>query len=303
MENVKILVYVGIAMTLMILAVGCVSESRKANNEMQLSALCKSCEDLDGFVPPRQITDEVRRMVGKYRVKGQRKGKGQGRGRASNVAIQEARGVIETYLEPNFIDGGDCPEIDSEKWAIDYSYKRGRPALHKGIDIPETRGTSIRAIADGVVVGKFLNEFNRKGIEIMLRHTPDQTGLPFWTYSQYTHLQKMSQLPIRSKVKMGDQIGKTANTGTMGRRIRRDALHLAILYSMRPEWSNDGAVVMPKDGYFMDPNAFYRLEPPYDSQSLVNLPSSQKQVPVPYMKADGTLVPSNAKRIWPYVCK
>jgi hypothetical protein len=53
----------------------------------------------------------------------------------------------------------------------------------------------------------------------------------------------------------------------------------------------------------MDPNAFYRLEPPYDSQSLLKLPKVQKQVPVPYMKADGTLVPAGTKRIWPYVCK
>lgn len=137
----------------------------------------------------------------------------------------------------------------------------------------------------------------------MLRHTPDQTVLPYWTYSQYTHLQKMSPLPIGIKVKMGDEIGETANTGVMGKRIRRDALHFAVLYSKQPQWSNDGAVVMPKDGYFMDPNAFYRLEPPYDSQSMSILPNNQKKVPVPYIKADGTLVPSNTNRIWPYVCK
>ncbi len=113
----------------------------------------------------------------------------------------------------------------------------------------------------------------------------------------------MSPLPIGAEVKVGDEIGKTANTGKMGRRIRRDALHFAVLYSKHTEWSNDGVVVTPKDGYFMDPNAFYRLEPPYDSQSLVKLPRDQKQVPVPYMKADGTLVPASTKRIWPYVCK
>ncbi len=285
--------YVGIAMALVLLATGCVKESRKGYKNRQLSASCKSCEKLDGFVSPSQINDEIRKMVGKYK----------GGRAAENVAIQESRGVIETYLRPDFIDGGDCPEIDSEKWAIDYSYKRGRPALHKGIDIPQTRGTPIRAIADSVVVGKFLNEFNRKGIEIMLRHTPEQTGLPFWTYSQYTHLQDMPPLSIGTKIKMGDEIGKTANTGRMGRKIRRDALHFTVFYSKDPEWSNDGVVVTPKDIYFMDPNAFYRLDPPYDSLSLAKIPRHQKQVPVPYMKADGTLVPSNTKRIWPYVCK
>ncbi len=293
MENVKKLVYVGIAIALLMLVEGCPKESPKAYEEMRLSSFCKSCEKLDGFIPPSQINNEIRRMVGKNKR----------RRAAENVAIQEARGVIETYLVPDFIDGGDCPEIDSEKWAIDYSYKRGRAALHKGIDIPQPRGTPIRAVAAAVVVGKFENRRNRKGIEIMLRHTPHQTVLPFWTYSQYTHLQEMSPLPIGAKVKMGDEIGKTANTGKMGKRVRRDALHFAILYSESPEWSNDGRVVIPKKGYFMDPNAFYRLEPPYDSQSLVKLPSDQKQVPVPYMKADGTLVPASTKRIWPYVCK
>lgn len=293
MKNVKKLVYIGIAIALMILAAGCVKESRKTNKKMRISSSCKPCEKLDGFVPPSQINDEIRKMVGKYK----------GGGGAENVAIQKTRGVIETDLVPDFFNGGVCPEIDSEKWAIDYTHKRKSEALHKGIDIPQPRGTPIRAVADAVVVGKFENKYNRKGIEVMLRHTPAQTGLTFWTYSQYTHLQEMSQLPIGAQVKMGDEIGKTGNTGKMGKRVRRDALHFAILYSESPEWSNDGVVVTPEDGYFMDPNAFYRLEPPYDSQSLVKLPKDQKQVTVPYMKTDATLVPASTKRIWPYVCK
>lgn len=254
---------------------------------------CRECEKLDGFVPPREIDDEIRKMVGKYK----------GGGGSESVAIQKARGVVETRLYPEFINGADCPEIDSEKWAIDYSHKRNKKALHKGIDIPRPRGTPIRAVADGVVVGRFMNTGNRKGIEVMLRHTPEQTGLRFWTYSQYTHLQEMSPLPIGKRVRMGDKVGKTSNTGKMGRRVRRNALHFAILYSAHPEWTNDGGVVTPKDGYFMDPNAFYRLQPPYDSLSLSRLPGSQKNVPTPYMKNDGALEPSNTKRIWPYPCK
>lgn len=89
----------------------------------------------------------------------------------------------------------------------------------------------------------------------------------------------------------------------MGKRLRRDALHFAIFYSEFPEWSNDNVVVTPKDGYFMDPNAFYRLEPPYDSQSMKKLPKKEKKVPVPYRKADGTTVPADTKRIWPYICE
>ena len=254
---------------------------------------CGECESLDGFVPPDKIDDEIRRMVGKYR----------GGGGKKNVTIQKARGVVETHLYPKFINGADCPEIDSEKWAIDYSHKRSRKALHKGVDIPQQRGTPIRAVADGIVVGRFLNEGNKKGIEVMLRHAPEQTGIGFWTYSQYTHLQDMSPLPIGKAVTMGDPIGKTSNTGKMGKRVRRDALHFAIFYSAHPQWSNDGTVVTPKDGYFMDPNAFYRLQPPYDSRSLSSLPDEQKSVPTPYMKYDGSFDPPTTKRIWPYPCE
>ncbi|MDA1099226.1 MAG: M23 family metallopeptidase [Proteobacteria bacterium] len=258
----------------------------------QRPSACEACEKLAGYVMPSEISDEIRKMVGKYK----------GGGGPENVAIQKARGVIETQLYPAFAGGAACPEIDSEKWAIDYSHKRRQAALHKGIDIPQPRGTPIRAIAEGVVVGRFMNQGNKKGIEVMLRHTPQQTGLPFWTYSQYTHLAEMSPLPIGARVEIGAEIGKTSNTGKMGRRIRRDALHFAILYSAHPEWSNDGAVVTPKDGYFMDPNAFYRLQPPHDSQSLSRLPEGQKAIAVPYMKTDGSLEPASTKRIWPYVC-
>lgn len=292
MQNVKMFVSLCIALFLLFPVSGCKEGTHRASRDASLPP-CKACESIEGFVAPDQIDDTIRKMVGKYK----------GGGGAENVAIQKARGVIETKLKPDFIDGGSCPEIDSEKWAIDYSYKRRRQALHKGIDIPQPRGTPIRAIADGVVVGKFMNRRSKKGIEIMLRHTPEQTGLPFWTYSQYTHLKGMSPLPIGARVKIGDEIGKTSNTGVMGKRIRRDALHFAILYSQYSQWSNDGRVVTPKDGYFMDPNAFYRLHPPYDSQSLVKLPKSQKKVPVPYMKTDGTFVPPDTKRIWPYPCK
>ena len=254
---------------------------------------CNSCKAIDGFVSISEISSAVRIMIGKsFKVE-----------KSKAVAIQRSRGAIETGLEPNFIDGANCPEIDSEKWAIDYSHKRPWPAIHKGIDIPQPRGTPVLAVSNGTVVGKFKNKGNRKGIEIMLRHSPEQTGLPFWSYSQYTHLLEMSPLSIGQTVKIGQKIGKTSNTGLMGRRIRRDALHFAILYSKQPEWSNDGVFVTPKGGYWMDPNAFYRLEPPYDSKSIRALPDKNKLVPVPYIKKDGSYVPKNTKRIWPYPCE
>jgi murein DD-endopeptidase MepM/ murein hydrolase activator NlpD len=268
-------------------------ERRSKNTEKKDTPPTQNFKKLEGFVLPGTISPEIRTMVGKSR-RGERD---------KAVEIQKKRGAIETGLKAKFIGGADCPEIDSEQWAIDYSYKRPWPALHKGVDIPQPRRTPIRAVAEGTVIGKFENQGNRKGIEIMLRHTPAETGLPFWTYSQYTHLLAMSPLPLGAKVAVGQEIGKTSNTGKMGRRIRRDALHFSIVYSARPEWSNNGKVIIPKASYWMDPNAFYRTSPPYDSQSLSKLPDDQKNVPVSYMKPDGSFVPPKTKRIWPYPCE
>ena len=247
--------------------------------------------DIEGYVPTSEVPRKIFLM---FRTKWNP---------ATAVAIQKARGAVETGLVPAFIDGASCPEIDSEKWAIDYSNKRPWPAIHKGIDIPQPEGTPIYAVAAGTVIGKFLNERNRKGIEIMLRHTPEQTDLPFWSYSQYTHLIELPKLPVGSKVRMGQEIGKTSNTGKMGRRVRRDALHFAILYSDRPEWTNTGKFSIPKDGYWMDPNAFYRLSAPYASHALASLAADKKNVPIPFMKSGGAFIPKNTKRIWPYICR
>ena len=270
---------------------GC-SSSNRSSRSYGPSPPCEKCTELEGFIDFEHISKTLRMMVGKSRGN-----------KEQAVEIQKKRGVIETGLTPVFIGGARCPEIDSEEWAIDYSHKRPWSALHKGVDIPEDEGTPVRAIADGVVVGKFMNTGNRKGIEIVLRHIPKQTGLPYWTYSQYTHLLELPPLKIGAHVRIGEEVGKTSNTGEMGRRIRRDALHFAILYSERPEWSNDGRVVIPQDGFWMDPNAFYRSGPPYESQEILKLPAAQKNVPVPHMQNNGSLTPPNTKRIWPYLCE
>ncbi len=36
------------------------------SNKKQLSS-CRPCESLDGFVPPGQINDDIRKMTGKYK--------------------------------------------------------------------------------------------------------------------------------------------------------------------------------------------------------------------------------------------
>ena len=221
------------------------------------------------------------------------------------------RGMIPTGLSPKFDEGVNCRGID-DGWAIDYTQKRGRDAMHGGIDIPAPRGMPIRAIAAGEVVAKALDDDGAQGIQIWLRHSPEDTGLLFWVYSQYTHLMEMPDFNIGHYVRMGDAIGKTGHTGISGsqartgltgsKNTRRDALHLAILYTDSRKYYRDENLLLPQDARWMDPNAIYRKMPPYDSVSMKALPAEQKGIPIPYMLDDGTIVPADSKLIWPYFC-
>ena len=262
-------------------------------SEPGMTQECFRCKDLEGFIPPEKISIDVFKMVGKNNKNNSEEA----------VKIQKERGVIITGTSPRFPLGIKCPLIDSEKWAIDYSHKRKGAALHKGIDIPQPKGTPVLAAASGTVVGKFMNPFSKKGIEIVLRHTPEQTGLPFFTYTQYTHLLELPAIPIGTEVKKGDEIAKIWNTGVMGRRERRSALHFAVFYSESPYWSNSGTFFAPNNGYFMDPVSFYSQTGPYESKKVRDLSRTKKRINVSYQLKDGTQYPSKAKRIWPFACE
>jgi murein DD-endopeptidase MepM/ murein hydrolase activator NlpD len=241
------------------------------------------------------------------------------------------RGMIPTGLTPKFDERVNCRGID-HYWAMDYSGMRGVEAYHGGIDIPAPQGTPILAIANGVVVAKFMNEQSAKGIEIILRHSPQDTGLNIWVYTKYTHFVTMPVLNIGRRVSMGEVIGKTGNSGLgmrevirrnlerfgngknkevsrwggkqkkAGQRSRRHLLHFAVLYSTSRKYMNKEGKLIPVDGYWMDPNGLYRQLEPFDSISLKALSENQKQIAIPYMTSKGEFVPADTKIIWPYSC-
>jgi len=269
---------------------------------------------------------------------------GIGRRHECSPKVAVARGLFQTGLRPQFAPGVKCRGID-EHWAISYTYKRNREAYHAGIDLPAPFGTPILAVASGTVVGVY-NGKGHLGIHIILRHTPEDTGLPIYVYTLYGHLQHMPKLHVGDRVRMGDMLGPTGNSGLTraharrrggrggkggkggrgrgnheGRRnpnnrgrgrhnnhggvgggVRRPAVHFGVYYSSKPQYAHLRGIVIPANGYWMDPVALFRAKPPFDSKSMRALPAADKRVPIPYLLSDGSAHAAGTKLAWPYAC-
>ncbi|MDC0335539.1 M23 family metallopeptidase [Pseudodesulfovibrio sp.] len=232
------------------------------------------------------------------------------RSRKCDIKLAIKYGLFETGLQPQFPEGMICRDIDSEQWAISYTSKRPQESYHGGIDMPAPFGTPIVAVADGTVVGLYAGEESYRGREIVLRHSPEDTGIPMWIYTQYTHFDAMPPFKVGDRVKMGQELGPTGNSGIPGgkkknkkkKNRRRPAIHFATWFSESPDFYDNGRGIIPKGGQWMDPNALYRGVPPFDSQSMKNLPDSQKRIAIPVMVEGGGFVPADTKLIWPYTC-
>ncbi|MDA0997560.1 MAG: peptidoglycan DD-metalloendopeptidase family protein [Proteobacteria bacterium] len=231
---------------------------------------------------------------------------GIGRSRKCDIKLAIARGLFETGLRPKFPDGASCFGID-EGYAISYSAKRDRENYHGGIDMPARFGVPMLAAADGMVVAISDAPKSYRGKEITIRHSPENTGIPLWIYTQYAHFDELPALKVGERVKMGQPLGPTGNSGYQrpGKKPgkeRRPAIHFAVWYSDKPDFAMDRYVVIPNDGWWMDPNALYRLKPPFDSKTMKALPDAEKDVPIPVLVEGGGTVPANTKLIWPYAC-
>jgi len=254
----------------------------------------------------------------KAKAKGKGKSKGEGEGdligrqgigpevmkaimRLNGTEQAVERGMIATGLKATFV-GANCHEVD-ESWAVVYAglAGRGEDALHGGIDIYAPRGTPVLAVAAGEVVAKYVPDSSLQGIQIHLRHSPEDTGLPMWIYTQYTHLLELPALAIGTRVRLGEVIGKNGNTGR-GSEKRRDAVHFAVIYTSSPKYYREDKMIVPQEGWWMDPHALYRPAPPYDSVAMKSLPASEKRIAIPYMLTEGTFVPADTKLIWPFAC-
>ena len=229
-----------------------------------------------------------------------------GRGRKCDIKLAIKRGLFETGLRPRFPENLECRGID-EGWAISYTHKRDRENYHGGIDMPAPFGTPMIAAAAGTVVGKYRGEQSYRGMEIILRHSPEDTGIPLWIYTQYAHFDEMPKHQVGQRVRMGEVLGPTGNSGiTPNRRgrgkERRPAIHFAVWYSTSPQYVARRDIIIPVDGRWMDPNALFRKKLPLDSYSMKALPEAEKKVPVSVMIDDGEVIPADTKIVWPYLC-
>lgn len=175
-----------------------------------------------------------------------------GRGRKCKPKAPVKRGLFETGLGPVFPEGAVCPGID-DTFALDYGFKRRREAYHGGIDLPVRWGTPMIAAAAGTVVGKFMGAKSARGIEIVIRHAPEDSGLAVWTYTGYGHLDDMPDLELGQRVRLGEIIGPTGNSGVGGKKReqstrRRPAIHFSAFSAETETYAIHRGVVIPADG-------------------------------------------------------
>jgi len=230
-----------------------------------------------------------------------------GRGRKCDSKPAVNRGLFETGLGPVFPENSVCRGID-DYFALDYTFKRNREAYHGGIDLPAPWGTPMIAVAAGTVVGKFMGEKSPRGIEIVLRHAPEDTGLPFWIYTGYAHLDRMPDVEVGQRLVLGEIIGPTGNSGISGKKRkrshnRRPAIHFSAFYSETGAYAIRRDVIIPMNGRWLDPIALYRQKLPLDSRSMKALPEGEKGVSIPVMFEDRSTIPADTKFVWPYMCE
>lgn len=237
-----------------------------------------------------------------------RKGeRGMGQERAAGVR-SEKEPIAPSGLQPVYPEEAGCPEIASpygSRTRYDGSF---RPTLefggyHGGIDITLAEGTPLLALAAGTVVSKGEGGM-LEGIYLWLRHAPDDTGLAYWVYSKYQHLESIPELDVGAKVAMGQMVARSGKTGTVGKHYGMSGyphLHLTTCKS-----SSGDASVGPRGATqglaLFDPLALYH-EAVGKLRESTEPPLEAKAVPIPYASTDGKVAPLGTRVVWPVACQ
>lgn len=224
-------------------------------------------------------------------------------------SADKSESIMPSGLEPVFPEKLRCPEIASPFGSQTRYDGSRRPSWapgggrHGGIDITLAEGTPLLALAAGAVAAK--GEGGRMlGIYVWLRHSPEDTGLPYWVFSKYQHLEALPEIPIGAKVSLGQVIGRSGKTGTTGGHYGVSGyphLHLTTVRSGEGEYQVEESRVISRDGRIFDPLVLYR-EAGQGMERTGGASPSEKGVVIPYVAADGRAWPANTRVVWPVAC-
>lgn len=223
--------------------------------------------------------------------------------------VLRERGLVATGLRPVYPAEAACPEVSS-LFASETRYDGSRRpfeaygGLHSGMDIscPE-EGAPLLALADGILVHKVAGG-RMVGNRLVFQHRPEDTGYPVWLYSAYQHLAEMPDLEIGTPVKAGQDIGRCGNTGTTGGHYGARGyahLHLTVYLGPTADYATTGRSAVPMGGRFVDPLAVY-FGKVLDSDAVLSLPETERNVAIPYRRPDGTFFPAGTRLVWPFAC-
>ena len=234
------------------------------------------------------------------------------KGGGGGPPVERRDHVIEaTGLKPAFPDGVRCEPISSPFGSTsryDGSNRRDdrNGSRHGGMDISLKEGTPLLAVAAGEVVTAGTGG-QLEGIFIWLRHAPEDTGLPFWTFSKYQHLSKVPDLQKGDRVKVGQVVGFSGATGTQGGHYGAGGyphLHLTTFYGPSEEFEIRGqfaSMVSASGSQMGDPMLLF--VPDIGSLGQVaEFRDSGRTVAVPVVGPGAAVQPPGARRVWPVAC-
>jgi murein DD-endopeptidase MepM/ murein hydrolase activator NlpD len=204
-------------------------------------------------------------------------------------------------LQPVFPDKARCPEI-AAPFGLQTRYDGSpRPGwapgggYHGGIDISLAEGTSLLALAAGMVVNKGEGG-QMEGIYLWLRHSPEDIGLAYWVYSKYQHLQSLPKLPIGARVAVGEVVALSGKTGTTGGHYGvRGYPHLHLTTRKSPIGDQiAGSRVSERGSNLIDPLVIYHEASAKPQETVVT---------IPYATTDGHVWPQGTRVVWPVACQ
>jgi len=226
--------------------------------------------------------------------------------------------IQETGLQPVFPAGYRCPKITSAFAATtDGRGNRRDPAIHGGkhggVDIGFDVGHPLIAVAGGQVVAEGPESGDgaqMEGIFLWLRHAPEDTGLPFWTFSKYQHLKERPMLKIGDRVRSGQVVALGGDTGTYSRKFGGGSLphlHMSTFISEYEDYEVKGQnrnLVRARDSLHVDMMILFIPGITLDkARSNPQQDGIDKRLPVAASNWEGRLNDPAARLAWPVACK